>query len=260
MFPSRSCFLLLAACGLPLAASAAADDSIATDRPDFVESSQVVGRGRLQLETSLQWERDRADGVTARTLTTPTLLRIGVGDTTELRFETDGRTVAHAGGGGTGAGYADTSAGIKWHTADQSGAAPSLGVLLHADLPSGSTALRGSGVRPSLRLAAEWELADGLSFGVMPGVGTDNDERGVRRGYGILAATLGKDLGERLHGFVELAAPRVARADRGGTQASFDTGVTWLLAQDIQIDAALTRGLNRRTADLGIGLGLSVRR
>ena len=58
---ARYSFLLLAAaCGLPLAASAGDDDTISTDRPDFVESSQVVGKGRLQLETSLQWERDRA--------------------------------------------------------------------------------------------------------------------------------------------------------------------------------------------------------
>jgi hypothetical protein len=71
---------------------------------------------------------------------------------------------------------------------------------------------------------------------------------------------VGKDLTERLYGFVELAAPRIARADRGGTQASVDTGITWLLTKDIQLDAAVIRGLNRRTADLGIGLGLSVRR
>jgi hypothetical protein len=38
---------------------------------------------------------------------------------------------------------------------------PSLGVLLHADLPSGSRELRGHGVRPSLRLAAEWDLPHG---------------------------------------------------------------------------------------------------
>jgi len=58
MIPLRSLFLVLAAaCSLSPAASAAADDTISTDRPDFVESSQVVGKGRLQLETSLQWER-----------------------------------------------------------------------------------------------------------------------------------------------------------------------------------------------------------
>jgi len=258
------CILFLAAASCLPPPASADDDTIATDRPDFVESSQVVGRGRVQLETSLQWERARDAGRTVRTLTTPTLLRIGVADTLELRAETDGRTITHAGGGtpavATATGYADTSLGMKWHAADQEGWAPSLGVLLHADLPSGSAALRGTGVRPSLRIAAEWELADGLSFGVMPGVGTDNDERGARRGYGILAATLGTDLGERLHGFVELAVPRIGRANRGGTEASFDTGVTWLLARDMQLDVALTRGLNRRTADLGIGLGLSVRR
>jgi hypothetical protein len=254
-----SSLLFAAACGLPLAASAGDDDTISSDRPDFVESSQVVGKGRLQLETSLQWERDRAGGVTARTLTTPTLLRIGLGETTELRFETDGRTIEHA-GGGTTAGYADTSVGIKWHTADQNGAAPSLGWLLHADLPSGSSALRGSGVRPSLRVAAEWELANGFGVGIMPGVGTDNDERGARRGYGILAATVGHDITERLHGFVELAAPRIARANRGGTQAVFDAGVTWLVTNDLQLDASVSRGLNGRTPDLGVGLGLSVRR
>ena len=75
------------------------------------------------------------------------------------RAEADGRTIAHA-GGVTQAGYADTSFGMKWHAADQAGRAPSLGVLLHADVSSGSTALRGAKVRPSLRLAAEWELAE----------------------------------------------------------------------------------------------------
>ena len=67
----------------------------------------------------------------------------------------------------------------------------------------------------------------------------------ARRGYGILAATVGRDITERVHGFVELAAPRIARPNRGGTQAVFDTGVTWLLTNDIQLDAALSRGLKQ---------------
>ncbi len=80
----------------PLSAIAG-DDGIVTDRPDFVESSNVVGRGRFQIETSVLAERDKSDGVRARTYSMPTLLRYGVGDVLELRLETDGRTVQHAG-------------------------------------------------------------------------------------------------------------------------------------------------------------------
>jgi hypothetical protein len=257
-------------CGLAATTARAGDDEpIATDRPDFVESSQVVGKGRLQLETSLQWERQRGDDLHTRTLSMPTLLRIGVGESTELRIETDGRNVIHAsdpssGAPATLAGWADTAVGLKWHLADQQGegfgAAPSLGVLLHADLPSGSRELRGHGVRPSLRLAAEWELPGGYSFGVMPGLAQESDEQGKRYGYGILAATVGKEFSERLRGFVELAAPQIARVSHGGTQASFDTGLAYLVNKDCQVDVSLVHGINRRSPDLALAFGLSLRK
>jgi hypothetical protein len=248
-------------------AGAAEDDAISPDRPSVAESSQVVGKGRFQLETGLQWDRLRDETVHERTLTTPTLLRIGLGERAELRIETDGRTIVHDADPASGqhtvtAGYADTSVGVKWHLRDQQEgqmSQPSLGVLLHADLPSGSRTLRGRGVRPSLRLAADWELPNDYALTVMPGVGVDSDERGARYGYGVLAVELDKAFGERLHGFVELAAPQIARASHGGTQAVFDAGLTYLVNKDLQVDAALMRGLNRRTPDLGLTVGLSLR-
>lgn len=261
--PSR--MFLAALCGLAIAgAHAADDDSITTDRPGVAESSKVVGKGRVQLETSAQWERLRNDDEHSRTLSTPTLLRIGVGERTELRIETDGRTVIHDHPPGSPAsveaGWADTEVGVKWHLADQQDKHPSLGLLLHAALPSGSASQRGHGVRPSLRLSAEWELADGYALGVMPGVGSDSDDAGQRYGYGLLALNLGKDFGERAHGFVELAAPQVAHAGHGGTQLLVDTGLTWALNKDCQVDVSVTHGLNHRTPDLGLAFGLSVRR
>lgn len=260
--------LLLAALCLTYSCTAAADDdTISSDRPSVAESSQVVGKGRFQLETGIQWDRQRNAEVHERTLTTPTLLRIGLGERAELRIETDGRTIVHdtdpaSGEHSVTAGYADTSLGVKWHLADQQQGQigrPSLGLLLHADLPSGSRDLRGHGVRPSLRLAADWELPKGLELTVMPGLGIDSDERGARYGYGVLALELDKAFSDRLHGFAELAAPQIARASHGGTQAVFDTGITYLVNRNVQLDAALTRGLNRRTPDLSLTFGLSVR-
>jgi hypothetical protein len=260
--------ILLAALWLPLAASAADDDAINPDQPGLVESSKVVGKGRLQLETSVQWDRQRDDSSHQRTLYSPTLLRVGLGESTELRIETDGRTIVHESIPSTGvhtvtAGYADTELGLKWHLADQQQdqqmSTPSMGVLLHAALPSGSRELRGHGLRPSLRLVAEWELAGGYSLGVMPGLGSDSDDSGARYGYGILAANLGKEFNERLHGFVELAAPQIAGASHGGTQVSFDTGLAYLVNKNCQLDVALNHGLNHRTPDLSVAVGLSLR-
>jgi len=261
--------LLLAALCLAWSCSAAAggDDTISPDRPSVAESSQVVGKGRFQLETGIQWDRRRDPEVHERTLSTPTLLRIGLGGRAELRIETDGRTIVHdtdpaSGEHAVTAAYADTSLGVKWHLADQQEgqwSKPSLGLLLHADLPSGSRDLRGRGVRPSLRLAADWELPKGYELTVMPGVGIDSDERGARYGYGVLAVELDKAFSDRLHGFAELAAPQIARASHGGTQAVFDAGLTYLVNKDLQLDAAVTRGLNHRTPDLGLTFGLSLR-
>jgi hypothetical protein len=257
-------------CALAASGARAGDDEpMAPDRPGVAESSQVVGKGRLQLETSLQWERERGDDLHTRTLSMPTLLRFGVGERIELRLETDGRSVIHAsdpssGAHATVAGWADTALGLKWHVADQQGkglvGTPSLGVLLDADLPSGSAELRGHGLRPSLRLAAEWELADGYSIGVMPGLGQDSDDQGRRYGYGVLAATLEKEFGERVRGFIELAAPQIARASHGGTQAGVDAGLSYLVNKDCQLDVSLVHGLNRHSPDLGLAFGLSVRR
>jgi hypothetical protein len=261
---------LLAACALALSMSASIaragdDDSIDPDRPGFAESSKVVREGRVQLETSLQWERQRDDTEHSRTLSTPTLLRIGLNEAVELRFETEGRTIIHASEPGTGehsttAAYADTSAGFKWRFAEQKGNQPSLALLGEVMLPSGSGALRGKGARPALYVPAGWELDKGFSVEFMPGVGVDSDDDGRRYRFGFLAATLDKEISERLHGFVELAAPQIARAAHGGTRAVIDGGFTWQVSNDAQLDFSLIHGLNHRTPDLSLAFGLSIRR
>jgi hypothetical protein len=99
----------------------AEDEPITTDRPDFVESSEVVGKGRWQIETSLAWERDREAGMKTRLFGTPTLLRLGVADHWEVRLETDGRLRLKADGAGVALrehGWSDLSVGLKWHQRD----------------------------------------------------------------------------------------------------------------------------------------------
>ncbi|MRW87376.1 transporter [Pseudoduganella sp. FT26W] len=251
--------------GLPLLAQAGEEkDQIATDRPDFVESSNVVGAGRFQIETSVALERNKANGIKERTYATPTLLRFGIGDTLEARIETDGRmrVVTDDLGAGTRTtdnGYADVSLGVKWHVADAQGARPSMGVLAHVDLDSGSSAFRAKGKGGSLRLAAEWDLPDDFGLGVMPGIAWQHDDNGERYTSGIFGIVLGKELNERSRVFVEYSAPQIARGRHGGSQTTFDVGVSYLLTDLVQVDTALSRGLNKNTPDWSWTAGLSIK-
>lgn len=257
--------LLVASLALALAAPSRADDEpIATDRPDFVESSDVVGKGRVQVETSLAWERDRQAGVKTRLASTPTLLRVGVADDWELRLETDGRLRLRSESAGLTTrerGWSDLAVGVKWHQrdGDEEKGTPGLGWLLHLDVDSGSGPFRGQGVRPSLRMVAEWEFAGGWSLGVMPGLYRDRDDQGRHYTGGILAAVLGKSLGEGLRGFVEVSGQQLAPQRNGGNVITVDAGLAWLLTRDLQLDVAMSRGVNRNAPDLGWTVGMSAR-
>lgn len=256
--------MIAALLALPVWAQAAdAPDQIVTDRPDFVESSNVVGKGRFQIETSVALDRNKVDGVRERTYSTPTLLRIGISDTLEARIETDGRMRAVTDDPVSGRqavnGYADVSLGVKWHMADAQGASPSMGVLAHVDLDSGSSAFRAAGKGGSLRLAAEWELSDDLALGVMPGIAWQRDDNGARYTSGILGIVLGKEWTDRLRTFIEYSAPQIARGRHGGSVTTFDIGAAYLLSDSVQIDTALSRGLNRNTPDWSWTAGLSIK-
>lgn len=254
-----ACSILLSGAAL----HAEETDTIATDRPDFTESSNVVGKGRFQFETSVALDRNKANGIKDRTTSTPTLLRFGVSDTFELRVETDGRLVARSDNTGTGTrnterGTADTSLGVKWHAFDAEGSMPSVGVLAHVDLDSGSAAFRGDGLRPSLRVVAEWELPNDFSFGMMPGFIVDKNANGDRFVAGILGLVVGKAWTERFRTFVELAAPQLAGSGDGGSAAALNVGAAYLLSTTVQLDTALAKG-NKHTSDLSWTIGLSAK-
>ncbi|MEA5124991.1 transporter [Xanthomonas floridensis] len=243
----------LALCGV--AGHACAEDPIATDRPDFVESSLTVGHQRLQVETSAAWERDAS----VDAYSTPTLFRYGVGQTWELRLETDGWQRIDAPGQPRLSGMSDVALGIKHHLASSDDGKTSLAWLLHVDLPSGAQALRGHGARPSFRLVAEWDLSDSISAGMMPGVIWDDDGQGHRYTAGIFGAVIGKAWNDRVRSFVEVALPQIAKSDDGGSVALLDVGSAWLLSNDVQLDAVYSRGLNDRSPDHAVGVGLSFR-
>lgn len=248
------------------AAHAAGDDAIQPDQPGIVESSSTVGKGRALLETGIGYQRDKSDGVRSRLASTPTLLRFGFADDWEFRVETDGYQrlrATDATGTTRASGWADTALGLKWHVQDSDGdkRQPGLAWLLNVDMDSGSSAFRGQGLRPSLRLTAEWDLPNDWSAGLIGGLYRDRREADAGGGHyvgGLLGASLGWPINERWKGYVELAGDQLASTRNGGRSISAGTGVTWLLDRRLQLDASLNRGLTKQTADWVLGLGVSI--
>ena len=243
-----------------LSSHARADDVMTTDRPDFSESPEVVGRGRFQIETSVAFERDKREAT--RTRSTPTLLRLGLNDTWELRVETDGLTRQRSTAGEpTVSGMADTALGLKWHAqdGDEDAGKASVAWLFHVDMDTGSSAFRGQGLRPSVRMVSEWDLDDGWSFATMPGVYSDKNDQGHRFVGGLLALTLSRNITPKLSVVAELAAQRLASRSNGGNLFTFDPAIAYLLSDNAQIDFGIDFGLNRNAPDTTMAVGLSLK-
>lgn len=259
-------FLLLAGfAGQSHAQETSKSEPIATDRPDYVESAQVVGRGRFQFETGLTYDRSRQDGLKTTNFTTPVLFRFGTGDTWEFRLETDGfaRSKTQMTGlpSTSDSGFSDISLGTKWlmQDGDEASGRPAIAWLVHADLETGSAAFRGQGVRPSFRMVAEWELPGDVSVGLMPGIVLEKNSAGKRYNMGILALTASRPLAENWRGFVELSAQQIQSKANGGNVSTFDTGVSHLLFNDIQIDAWISKGLTKAAPTIAAGVGFAIR-
>ena len=227
-----------------IASSAQALEPIDTDGPDFVESSEVVPRGRFQYELDINRERNARVVPATTTTTTPALLKYGFADNFEWRIAPNGYQKSD-----NGSGWSDTALGLKWHAQDrdvEKGRA-AVSWILHADLPSGTSRLRQTGVRPSLRSVITWELPHDLALGLMPGFKYDSSADGHRYGAMIFGAVLNKRINEQLRVFVEYSGRQIARAADGGVIASWDVGAAWLATHDTQIGIRTGIAANRNT-------------
>lgn len=250
-------FLMSAAASL-IAVALHAQEPIVTDRPDYVESSDVVGRSVLQVETSAATDWTGLAVGTARTLATPTLFRLGVTSTLELRLETDGFQRATLGAAPAVTGVADAALGIKWHLVDGARRRPSVAILVHGDLPSGSSPFRGVGVRPSFRAVGEWELPAGFSMGVMPGI-VYEPNRGAPSWSALVGVTVGHPITKDTRFYVEYAATTIPLTAGGEKSSALDAGTAWVITKDLQLDLSGSLGLVPGTPDGSVALGVSRR-
>jgi hypothetical protein len=218
-----------------------------TDRPDFTESGVVVPRGSLQLEGGLTWDRFEDD---SRSLTAPELLvRWGVGDRVELRFELPGYLDQSPGNDG----WSDGAIGVKvqlgpvgdWDVA----------LLAMASVPVGDDELTSDEPDPMLILTAGRDLTADWSFGsqLSASWATEDGDRELTWEGTIV---LGRSISDRTGAFFELAADL---PESGTSAVLVHHGYTWLPAPQVQLDLHAAAGLTDAAPELLIGAGVTAR-
>lgn len=229
-------------------------DILIPDRPDQSTSPYTVGSGRVQLESGPYYLRNK-DGTDQGGLNQ--LLRVGTGPNTEVRLDGDFPQFGPSNFGGGTTGVSDLGLGFKANlTRDDWGG---LGLLARLQFPTGNHGLAGNAVVPQVGVLTDFVLSDDWALDVTLGANLPQDTTGQGRYLqGFFASSFGYGVSDNVGLFAELFGQ--GPDDAGGPfEVGVDSGVTWLLNDNLQLDLAAQKGLSATGLDWGITLGASAR-
>lgn len=250
--------LCAALLGLAIAMPAAAqmDDPLVSDRPDFTESTGTIAPGHVQIEGGItRQEIGEEDALSVGEV----LVRIGAGERLEARLGVGSWTRVDVPGAELD-GYEDPSVGLKVRLTppvdDRPPGFPAASLLLSTTVPVGSDELTTDEWEPEARVALDWILTDLLSLGANVGIAWPSD--GDRFDQLLASVTLGIAATDRLGVFVETYGFSEEEPEGDATQY-VDTGVTFALTDDLQLDARIGFGLNDPSPERFVGVGIAAR-
>lgn len=259
--------IAVATVSLFIAGTAQAERELATDRPDATESPFTVEPGRVQIEASVaSYTRDRHNPdhdpvrVTVWNVA-PINVRIGLTTNSELQVIADNYLHAEAEDLATGLrararGFGDITLRYKHNLWGNDGGSSGLAVMPFVKVPTNTDDLGNDSVEGGLVIpyAADWP--GGWGFGAMTELDVLRNEQDD--GYDLVwlnTLTVGRDVTERVGVFVELAL----EVGAGRPAASFNTGATYSVNKDIQLDAGIYWGLTRAAPDVTVFAGFTTR-
>ena len=257
MTPVRSglCLLALAYPAASFAQGTTDTPDFVTDRPDFTESSEVVGRGLVQVESGFVLEADQ----NSRAITTPAVLaRIGLSRRMELRVGGEGflRSWDRGQAGGAVFGGSDMEVGAKVRLLSFTHFAAA--VIPAVSIPTNNPNFSSGAYDPTVK--ATWSTVLPRDFGLSGNVNVSRPTDAVGRfTQTAVSVSLGHDLAGGWGGYWEAFSfsPMERGADVGWT---LNSGVTRSVGRDMQIDIEAGRGVTPDALDWFVGFGFAIRR
>lgn len=238
-------------------------DYINPDRPGIADGPNVVGPGRVQIETGVQIEYHKNSTGRQHLFFVPALLRIGLDKKWEVRVEGNTYARLHSldvEGEKRSEGIAPTSIGVKYHFTDSSGPAhPALAAIVRAFPPSGSRDFKTTHATGDVRLVANWDFAPRLSLTPNVGIARYEGDNGETFTAGLFASTLTFGLSKTFSMFVD-SGIQTPEAKHGRASVIFDTGIAFILGSNTQLDLSVGTGATGLTTPRPfISVGISHR-
>jgi hypothetical protein len=238
---------LAAAClaiARPLAAQGAPDPrAVQPERPTVATHAHTVAPGYVEVEAGLELDRLPAD---ARLLTTPVVLKVGLGSHVQLNVG-NGLVRSSGGGGPTRTGVGDLRVGVKWRLLDHAPVLGDFAVIPSVKLPTGSEG-KGTGTGTTdagLLLISSHQVgpvALDLNAGINRGGG---DGTRVPRSSTLWTVSTGMPLAGRLGAVVEVfGMPGTSGAAGYPPSVALLTGPTFTVRPWLALDAAVIRRLH----------------
>lgn len=235
--------------------------ALVTDRPDFTESSKVVGRGIVQLESGTMFEFDGAGDERNRTVTAPlTLMRLGVSERLELRLSSDGGVfTAYGQGPGriTASGGSDVELGAKVVFFEREARGFAMALIPMLSLPVGSRAMTSGTYDPAVKVTWAQSLSRGFELAGNVNLSRLSDSLG-RYAEQAYSVSMGHDLVGNWAMYTE-GFGFVTPARDSGQAWTVNAGVTHPLGNNFQFDVEAGRGLTAAAPDWFLGMGMAVR-
>ncbi len=218
---------------------------LVTDRPDQTESSVTVPLGKLQIESGMLFSSfGKSPFKIKSTLLPTTLFRYGITNGIELRIVNQFKRIKE--NGDSYHGINDIEIGTKFQILKKEGINTEIAFLSHLIIPSGSDQFRSNSYGSVNKLAISHSLNDNIGLGYNVGYNYFGDGNGDF----TYSLALGIGLSDVIAIFFEPYGEIIEFKD---LKANFDTGITYLLKNNFQLDLSFGFGLNHTMRFMGAG-------
>jgi hypothetical protein len=223
---------------------------IVTDRPDQTESSVTVPAQNLQFEVGVG---RISDDIEKQYVFPTTLTRYGLTKGIELRlaehlFGTKNKQTSDM-----NLGLSDLELGTKIQIFRRDNVTTEIAFISHITVPTGSDALTKNKVGTINKIAISHGLSNRLDIGYNMGYSYFGE------GKGDLTYSLAIGIGftEKFGSYVETFG---GLEEFSGWISNFDTGLTYLVKQNLQIDFSFGLGINQKMNYISCGLSWNISR